>query len=203
FRELHDRSDRVPRLRSMKPTADGILEAAEALFAQRGFGDVSLRQLIAAAGVSTTAFYARFESKAAVLDALTERFFAELQAQAAVVLASARSLDDGIERGVDLVCERFVPRKALVKLIIAESGSVVPTSSTRRRAYDLLASFLANRIAAMTARGRIAVADPDALAWAIVGALEIQIVRWAVWDEIDRSALRDQLLATARAILPK
>jgi len=187
----------------MKPTADGILGAAEALFAQRGYSDVSLRQLIAAAGVSTTAFYARFESKAAVLDALSERFFAELQAEAAVVLAAARSLDDGIERGVDLVCERFGPRRALVRLIIAESGSVAPTSTTRRRAYGLLASFLAHRLAALAERGRIAVADPDALAWAIVGALEIQIVRWAVWDEIDRTALRDQLLATARAILPK
>jgi AcrR family transcriptional regulator len=187
----------------MKPTADGILEAAEALFAQRGYSDVSLRQLIAAAGVSTTAFYARFESKAAVLDALTERLFHELQTDAAVVLGAARSLDDGIERGVDLVIERFGPRKALVRLIIAEAGSVAPTSSMRRRSYGLLAGFLAHRLAAMAERGRIAVTDPEALAWAIVGALEIQIVRWAVWDEIDRTALRDQLLATARAILPK
>jgi AcrR family transcriptional regulator len=187
----------------MKPTADGILEAAEALFAQRGYAEVSLRQLIAAAGVSTTAFYARFESKAAVLDALTERLFRELQTDAAVVLGGARSLDDGIERGVDLVIERFGPRKALVGLIIAEAGSVAPTSSMRRRSYGLLAGFLAHRLAAMAERGRITISDPEALAWAIVGALEIQIVRWAVWGEIDRTALRDQLLATARAILPK
>jgi AcrR family transcriptional regulator len=153
--------------------------------------------------VSTTAFYARFESKAAVLDALTERFFRELQSEAAIVLGSARSLDDGIERGVDLVIDRFGPRKALVRLIIAEAGSVAPTSSIRRQSYSLLAGFLAHRLAAMVERGRIAVVDPDALAWAIVGALEIQIVRWAVWDEIDRTGLRDRLLATARAILPK
>src|SRR5262245_17083563 len=132
----------------MKPTADGILEAAEALFAQRGYSDVSLRQLIAAAGVSTTAFYARFESKAAVLDALTERLFRELQTEAAVVLGNARSLDDGIERGVDLLIERFGPRKALVRLIIAEAGSVAPTSSMRRRSYGLFAGFLAHRLRA-------------------------------------------------------
>jgi hypothetical protein len=46
-------------------------------------------------------------------------------------------------------------------------------------------------------------ADTFALAWAIVGALEIQLTRWAVWDELELRSLRTQLLATAHAILPK
>ena len=52
-----------------------ILAAAEALFATTGYGEVSLRQLMAAAGVSTTAFYARFDSKASsVRESMTSRF---------------------------------------------------------------------------------------------------------------------------------
>ena len=185
-----------------KPSADRILTAAETLFADRGYGEVSLRQLIAAAGVSTTAFYARFDSKAAVLDTLTERLFAELQLEAAKALRHVRDLGEGIERGVDLLCAHFAPRKPLVRLIVAESGSLAAMLSTRRTSYAMLAGFLAHYFALLAERGRISVKDPSALAWALVGALEMQIVRWAVWDELDIAELREQLLAVARAILP-
>ena len=185
-----------------KPSADRILSAAEALFADRGYGEVSLRQLIAAAGVSTTAFYARFDSKAAVLDTLTERLFAELQLEAATALRHVRDLAEGIERGVDLLCASFAPRKPLVRLIIAESGSLSAMLSMRRKSYAMLAGFLAHYFELLAERGRITAPDPAALAWALVGALEMQIVRWAVWDELDITQLRQQLLAVARAILP-
>src|SRR5690349_12645604 len=119
--------------RALRPSADRILVAAEQLFATRGYGDVSLRQLMAAAGVSTTAFYARFDSKAAVLDTLTERLFTELQAEAATSLGKVKSFSDGIERGVEILCDRFAPRKALVRLVIAEAGSLGPTLEIRKK----------------------------------------------------------------------
>ena len=174
-----------------------ILDAAEALFGKSGYGDVSLRQLIAAAGVSTTAFYARFDSKDAVLDALTTRLFTELHAAAITTLRDARDLAGGIDAGVELLVAQFAPRKALVRLILTDERSI------RRRSYALLAAFLASRLRALADRGRIHAPDPDALAWALVGALEIQIVRWAVWDELDLDQLAANLVAAARAILPK
>ncbi|MBA3393870.1 MAG: TetR/AcrR family transcriptional regulator [Deltaproteobacteria bacterium] len=192
----------MPVRRTQKPSADRILEAAEEVFAEHGYGEVSLRQLMAAAGVSTTAFYARFDSKEAVMAALTARLFGELYAAAPGVLDRARDLDSGIEVGVDLLCERFAPRKALVKLVLGETGSIREAVEARRRAYGLLAGFLAGRFATLVERKRIVVEDPDALAWALVGALEIQFTRWALWDDIDLPTLRVQLRAAARAILP-
>ena len=191
----------MPR-KAPKPSADRILAAAEAQFAKRGYADVSLRDLIAASRMSTTAFYARFASKAAVLDALVQQLFAELHADAAVALRDARDLDDGIARGVALLCTRLGPRKPLVRLALAEAGANAASTTIRSRSYALLASFLAHRLRALAGRGRLRVPDPDALAWAVVGALDLQIVRWAVWDELSLAELRPQLLATARAVLP-
>jgi AcrR family transcriptional regulator len=185
----------VPVRRASKPSADRILEAAEATFAKHGYADVSLRQLMTAAGVSTTAFYARFDSKEAVMAALVTRLFSDLYAAAPGVLDRAKDLETGIEVGVDLLCDLFGPRQALVRIILSEAGSAPAAVLARRSAYSLLASFLAAR---MRRFGR----DPDALAWALVGALEIQVVRWAVWREIDLATLRAQLRATARAMLP-
>lgn len=193
----------MPVRRAAKPSSDRILTAAEALFASRGYGAVSLRQLIAAAGVSTTAFYARFPSKAAVLDQLTSKMFANLLAEAETVLRRVRDLDEGIRRGIDLVCDHFGPRKALVKLVIAESAALPTVLMTRQRAYAMLASFLTRYLRALDARKRIDVPAPETVAWAIIGALEIQLARWAVWDMLPLVELHGALLDTARAILPK
>jgi len=171
------------------------------VFAEHGYGEVSLRQLMAAAGVSTTAFYARFDSKEAVMAELTTRLFGALYTDAPRVLGQVRSLATGIDRGVDLLCDQFGERKALVRLILSEAGSSPVAVKARRDAYGLLAAFLASRFRAMAERGQLAARDPEALAWALVGALEIQIVRWAVWGEIELEALRAQLRAVARAVI--
>jgi AcrR family transcriptional regulator len=176
-----------------------ILEAAEELFAKTRYADVSLRQLIAASGVSTTAFYARFDSKAAVLDTLAQQLFADLHKSAIVTLREARDFTDGVDRAIALLVARFAPRKALVRLILAESGSL----AVRRQAYAILVALLTSRLHTLASRGRIAVTEPDALAWAIVGALEIQITRWAVWNDLPTESLHAALLAAARAILPE
>jgi AcrR family transcriptional regulator len=193
--------------RAPKPSADRILAAAETLFAHKGYSGVSLRQLIAASGISTTAFYARFDSKSAVLSTLTEKLFAELHLEAAVTFRNVRGFEEGVDRGIDLLLAQFGPRKALVRLVLSESEPSRTGSesigSTRRKSYAMLVAFLASRFRALAERGRIEAPHPEALAWALVGALDIQIVRWAVWDEIDLGELRVQLRATTRAILPK
>lgn len=189
--------------RALRPSADRILAAAEALFATNGYGDVSLRQLIAAAGISTTAFYARFDSKDAVFNALSERLFSDLHQETAKALPLTKNLDDGIERGIDILCTQFAPRKPLIRLVIAETGSVTPTLAIRKKSYTMLVGFLAHYLRALAARGRIDCADPEGTSWALVGALEMQFVRWAVWDELDTDQLRVHLLRVARAILPK
>jgi AcrR family transcriptional regulator len=189
--------------RAAKPSEARILAAAEALFAAKGYSDVSLRQLIAAAGVSTTAFYARFASKAAVLEKLTQSLFAELQIDAAAVFRSARDLESGIVRGVDLLAEHFGSRKSLVRLVIAEAGSVPAVLQARRQAYAMLAAFLARYVRALDERGVITVKSAETVAWAIVGALEIQLVRWAVWGDLPDAQLVSALRMTAHAVMPK
>jgi AcrR family transcriptional regulator len=189
--------------RAIKPSVDRILDAAESVLATQPYSEISLRTLMAAAQISTTAFYARFDSKEAVVAALTARLFTDLYRGAPGALDPARDLETGIERGVQFVCERFAAKKAVVRLVLSEAGSVPAAVEARQRAYHLLAGFLATRFAALNERRKIKVADPQALAWALVGALEIQIVRWAVWNEIDLPTLRAQLTSTARAILPR
>lgn len=183
-----------------KPSADRILDAAEAVFAEHPYAEVSLRMLMAAARVSTTAFYARFTSKEAVVAAAISRLIAELHRGVPLAIGDARDLETGLERGVDFLCTLFAPKKALVRLILSETGGSAAAVAARRTQYHQLVGFFAMRFGAYK---RARIADPTALAWALVGTLEIQLVRWAVWNEIDLETLRAQMIGSARTILPR
>lgn len=58
---------------------DKILDAAEQAFSELGFDGVSLRQIVAAAGVNLATVYYYFESKQALFEAVVERRFGPLK----------------------------------------------------------------------------------------------------------------------------
>jgi AcrR family transcriptional regulator len=186
-----------------RPSHDAILATAERVFAERGYADTSLRELMAACGVSTTAFYARFPTKEAVLETLLRELLVDLHDAVAQALPRARNPAQGFDEGVDLLVAAIAGRRGLVRIALTEAATVAPARAVLRDAYGLLAGLLAGQIAKLVARGRIDVADGDALAWALVGALTMQVMRWAVFEELRDEQLAEALRATARTMLPR
>ncbi len=185
-----------------KPSSDGILTAAERVFAEAGYGQTSLRTVIARAGVSTTAFYARFPSKEAVLEALVERMMADLTLDAARSLREATDLKNSFDISVDVVVRKLLEHRALLRVALTECGSSASTRMVLQNAYSALTRLVQTRIEHMIERGHIATTAPEALAWGLVGALKIHVWRWAVFQDLDDEALADNLRATAHALLP-
>lgn len=186
-----------------RPSHDTILAAAEQVFAEHGYADTSLRELIAACGCSTTAFYARFPTKEAVLVALLRQLLEDLHDAGAQTLPQAKDIGQGFDRGVDLLVEALAGRRGLVRIMLTEAAQSAEAKAVLRTAYGMLAGLLAGELARIVERGRIEIADADALAWALVGALTMQVMRWAVFEELDDRELAEALRATARTMLPK
>jgi AcrR family transcriptional regulator len=69
----------VPRTGADVPvgTRELVLEAASQLFQQRGYGSVSIRDIGAAVGISTSTLYHHFVDKRGILFEITERFMAD------------------------------------------------------------------------------------------------------------------------------
>lgn len=63
---------------AQKETVERILDAAEALFAERGFAETSLRTITSTAGVNLAAVNYHFGSKKALIQAVFERFLEPL-----------------------------------------------------------------------------------------------------------------------------
>jgi AcrR family transcriptional regulator len=185
-----------------RPTADGILDAAERLFADQGFGNTSLRGLIEASRMSTTAFYARFESKDAVLAALVERLMTSIGEAFLATMPQARDVAEGFDAGVDMLVDALARNRFVVRVALGEGAASEPVRETLLAGYQELASLLGKRLAQGNGAGRRDEEDAETLAWALVGALQMQVMRWAVFDEIDDQDLRDALRTTAHALVP-
>jgi AcrR family transcriptional regulator len=189
---------RLSTLIERRPTGDLILSASAKVFAKRGYGETSLRDLMAAAGVSTTAFYVRFASKEEVLHALVERLLADLQAATAQTLAAGGDVGAGFQRGVEAMTKVLLEHRIAVRLALTEAPSVPRTRDALAKAYGALAKLLGTRLGEL-AHARDA---GDALGWALVGALAMQVQRWAVFEELDDRGLARALAATARTLMP-
>jgi AcrR family transcriptional regulator len=71
-------------------TKERILEAAERLFARKGYGGTGLREIVKEAGVSVAMVNYHFGSKEALLEAVLDRFFGEIYQ----LVQEASSYDD-------------------------------------------------------------------------------------------------------------
>lgn len=80
-------------------TVSRILDAAEVLFAERGFTETSLRTITSTAGVNLAAVNYHFGSKKELIQAVFERFLTPFTA------ALSRELDRRVEEGQQLTVE--------------------------------------------------------------------------------------------------
>lgn len=78
-------------------TATNILEAAEHLFAQRGYAGTSLRAIARGAGLQEPGIYNHFESKEAVYAAVIQRALGPIAEALAARITTAETLPDFIE----------------------------------------------------------------------------------------------------------
>lgn len=89
-------------------TAERILDAAEALFAEHGFAGTSLRDVASAVGIRTPSLYNHFESKDALYAAVLERVIGPVMAMLSGVMGQPGSHHEGdrhklIEQIMDLL----------------------------------------------------------------------------------------------------
>jgi len=125
-----------------RPTADRILDSAEALFAARGFAGTSVRDIANAVGLNPASLYNHFASKEALYEAVLERGIRPL-VDALEEAAKSETMDAGEIIGA--VMEHLSHTPQLPRLIHHEalSGGEHLTEIVRNWVRPLLVPALA------------------------------------------------------------
>lgn len=108
-----------------------ILDAAAELMAERGFHDVGMAEIGAAAGVSGSAIYRHFEGKSAVLVALFDRVIDDLAREAEAVVTSDLPPDEALQALIETQI-RFVRDDRTLLQVYHNENANLPVEDRRR-----------------------------------------------------------------------
>ena len=158
-----------------------VLEAAESVFADLGYHEASIVKITEAAGVAQGTFYLYFESKQQVFDELVVDLNRRVR-RAMTEASSGASSRAEAERLGFRAFFRFTAEHPALYRVIRQAEFVSPRALHHH--YSRIAGgYIANLRNAMDA-GDIAPADPEALAWALMGVGELIGMRWILWNAL-------------------
>lgn len=163
-------------------TLDALLDAAERLLEKRPYAEISLTELVGAAGVTTGALYSRFKSKNDLLLGLHQRYLTWLGDLVDEQLDASRwrglSLGARTELAANVICQLYETRLGLLRAMVIftrqDANAAIPSkdqdidaSSPQRRLIQDLCTRLEESLPAEERPAR------DDLEFAVYSALTI------------------------------
>jgi AcrR family transcriptional regulator len=157
-----------------------VLEAARALFAERGYGAVTMGGVAAAVGVTKPLLYTYFGNKERLYLACMEPAARDLRDAVAGAVAEADRPADALELGVQAFFE-FVDRdrdawRVLFDETLPAGGEIARRVAEHRERLEAVVAGLVVARLPRGRRGRAAV-EAEALSTALLGAAE-SLARW-------------------------
>lgn len=183
---------------------DRLLQAALALFAERGYAGTPIETLCATARVATRHFYEQFDGREAVLRALFDDIFEHASREIGAILTDDnQDLDarvgDTIRAGMHYLLED--PRRA--RIFCLESIGVSREMEAHRRArLRDIADLIRGYADALQASGLLPERDYTLPAVALMGALFEMIEEWLTTDTgLDADELTREAVLIFRAMI--
>lgn len=175
------------RVRDKDATRERLLEAAEQVFAEKGYYGAVVDDIIRASESSKGGFYFHFPNKEAIFLALIDLMVPKLEAAVERAIRAEHDpiaqLDAALRTALDL----FTRYRRLSKILLVEAigvgrGVDQKLMQTRGRFAGLIRAHLDHAVAA----GAIAPLDTELASWACFGAINEIIVRWLVTRQPER-----------------
>ena len=147
-----------------------LLDHAADLFAERGYAETRVIDIVKAAGVAKGLFYWYFENKEAVFRALVESSRHEIRQHQALAIDPEAGPLVRIRQGVEASLRFMSEQRRLYSMFDLESLDPKLTTLLRRGG-DVHAIDTARHIQAGIDAGEVRDEDPMMLAWGVVGAV--------------------------------
>ena len=97
---------------------DAILDCAEQLFAQRGFGGIGLAEVAEGAGLAKSSLFHHFATKAQLYAAVMARLLARIEAELTAALAAGGPPVERLERWLDTLVDVLAAHPTYARLLL-------------------------------------------------------------------------------------
>jgi len=118
----------MTKIKKSEETRTRILEAALAVFRERGFERATMREIAVAAKVAVGAAYYYFESKDAIVMAFYERSQSEMRPRIEASLGQSKTLEERLRAIISTKFECFAPNRKLLGALSVHSDPEHPLS---------------------------------------------------------------------------
>jgi AcrR family transcriptional regulator len=189
------------------PTRERILNAAEALFAERGFAGTSMRDVAARVGINPASLYNHFHGKDALYEAVLERGIAPLLQELARVAAtpSAEARPDLGDAVIDALMRQLAGTPHLPRLVQHEA--VRGGAHLARLARRFIRPLFSEGLAALKRSPESGRFEPDELPLLIAAYMHIVFGHFAMApllaEVLDHDPLAPDVLALQTGLLRK
>lgn len=176
---------------------DRILLAAAELVSHRGYHQVGMSEIGAAAGIGASGIYRHFENKASVLVALFDRVIDSLLAEAMVIDGEAPDPDTKLAMLIAQHLDAALRDRELFVIYLRESQNLA--ESDRKRLQHKQRRYVDEWVSAFTqVRPNLSDAEARTVIQSIIGGIQ-SLLRYD--GGLPTSRLRTILIATACAAL--
>lgn len=187
-------------MRDSEATRERILEAAEKLFAAKGFYETAMDEIVETARVSKGGVYFHFPSKEELFFALLDRLADKLQRDVERAIAQRRGALAKIEGALEAVLKTLAGKRRLAQILLRQGYGLGPNFERKRlEIYSRFAQVIQKHLDEAVAEGSIESVNTELTAYAWLGALNELVTRWIYTGKPD--PLRESLPALTRLFL--
>lgn len=153
--------------------------AAEEVFAELGYHEASMDEVVRRSGVSKGAIYFHFVSKETLFFALVDRLADSLARSIQEAVAGRQGAVTKVDAALQRVFSTLARHRHLARILLARGVGLGPTLDKRlMAAHQRFATLIKSYLDEAVADGSIPPLDTDLTAYAWLGAINEIIVRW-------------------------
>jgi TetR/AcrR family fatty acid metabolism transcriptional regulator len=173
-------------MRDKELTRERILEAAEKLFAEKGFHETAMDEIVRASKVSKGGVYFHFPSKEELFFALLDKLAEALQREVQREIARRRGAVAKIQGALEVVLRTLTSQRHLAQIILRQGHGLGPSFERKRlEIYSRFARLIKENLDEALAEGSIPPINTEITAYAWLGAINELVLRWIYTGQPD------------------
>jgi TetR/AcrR family transcriptional regulator, fatty acid metabolism regulator protein len=162
-----------------KDTRQKILDAAINIFAQKGYHDTRVDEIVAASDTSKGAVYFYFPSKQDIFFAIVDRFIVLLEGRLEQAIAQETHGVERVSRALQVCLATFEQYGSLAKVLLVQAAGLgLPFEDKQIEIQARFARMIQKYLDQAVAEGDIPPIDTEIAAYAWMGAIYDLVIRW-------------------------